>query len=137
MSRSLVDGANCPTVRPTRGAGRASILQADRAHAMVFTVADEQRVAVARDADAVGTVERAILLAGTGEHSDRASFRLDPADGVRFGVGEVDRPARGNGDALRAGERCVFGRAVIAGKAFFAGAGDVVDGAVLRRDAPD
>ena len=57
----------------------------------------------------------------------RLRGKVDRADGVALGVGQVNVALRTDADALGTGERRFFGRAAVAGESLFAGAGDVAD----------
>ena len=113
---------------------------------MVFGVADKDG-AIGVDPDAVGASEAGgegtVAVGAVGEFAhahdggDELGLRIDDADGVVFGVDEVDAAVATDGETFRAGERGGERGAVVAGEAFFAGAGEVVNAAGGEVEAED
>jgi len=123
----------------------AQSFSSDHAHSMRFAVADEDcAVGVYKDAMRAGhfafervAIGAIALVASAGDEIKFAGLKIDHTDGVAFGVGEVDISIRGDCDPLGSGERGSLGGAAISGEAFFAGAGNVMDGRGFHIDLVD
>ena len=109
-------------------------LHVDGADAAVVEVGQVHLLALGVEGDAVDAAELRLgrrpavagepLLAGAGEGGDRPRLRVDLADAVVPGVGDVDGAVRADGEAVRPVELGLERRAAVAAVALLARAGE-------------
>src|SRR5579862_4666075 len=101
----------------------------DGENAVVFTVADVERT--------VGKIDVVGALQIVEDGGDQASFQVDRADGMAFGVGQVEDAGGVESETFWAGEFGFASGAVVARVTLFTGAGDVVGRTIGGIDAID